>query len=117
MDKLAIWGYSVDASAEGIELGTVFRRSSEDARFRVKNLSGIYTAHNVTVECRSSTEAYQYLVSLDGQDFVGRLQLGDIAPGSISTGLYLRRNTPSTAALGQQNAQLSAYTSTWARTF
>lgn len=112
MDSLALWGFAADYEIVGLNLGSVPRRSSEDLRFRVKNLSRTYTAHTVVLDF-TGAQSWQYLLSLDGVDYRASVNLSDLAPGALTGGIYLRRITPSTAPLGAQTATVRLTADSW----
>lgn len=113
MDTLAIWMFNTDAQVRDIGFGKAPRRSSGDVLFRVKNRSASYVATDVIVTL-VGTYAWHYYLSLDGEQFGAAVELGDLAPGDYSSGITLRRVTPSDAPLGEQSVDIVATAATWA---
>lgn len=112
MDTLAFWMYSADGSINSINFGPAPRRSSADVSFRLFNASTVYTANEVLVTVEG-TRGFTYYLSTDGESFAGSIDLGDMAPGTYTGELTLRRVTPSDAPLGAETVTVVATAATW----
>lgn len=116
MDTLAIWGFTTDAAATRLNMGAATPlRTTNDLRFRVKNTSTLYAAKAVTVSL-TGPDAGQLYLSLDGITFTATAELGDLAATATSAPIWLRRVTPSTAALGAHTATVQATPTAWVPT-
>lgn len=113
MDRLALWGFAVDAELDTFTLGDAPRRSSADWRFRVRNMSGTYIAKAVTVHLEGD-DATQLLLSLDGDTWAASAELGDVNAFSVSGPIWLRLVTPSTADTGASTATVRVHADHWA---
>lgn len=111
-DTLAFWMYSADGQVNSISFGNAPRRSSSDVMFRLVNASTSYTANAVTVFLRGSRSTSYYL-SLDGESFAAAVDMGDMAPGTYTEGITLRRITPPDAALGKESIEVVAAATSW----
>lgn len=112
MDSLAFWLYTADTGIQSIDFGTSPRRSSGDVMFRVKNASTTYTALGVLVTI-TGDRAFDYYLSLDGEQFAAAVDLGDLGPNTYTEGITLRRVTPADAPLGEQAVDVVAAATSW----
>lgn len=112
MHQLALWEFGADTEVTYLDWGTAPRRSSDDRRFRVKNLSTRYTAQQVKVEV-SGEGSSQFYVSVDGINFAASVELGALAPMSVSATVWIRRVTPSTAPLETNQCDLTVSATSW----
>lgn len=107
-NRLELWDSAGTARLGGADMdwGNAARGSSDDIEFTVKNISATQTANDITVAIEASpTEttppvAGQHLLSDDGTNFASYLEIGNLAPGAVSSVLTLRRITPDDAVLG-----------------
>lgn len=113
MDALTLWGFAVDAEIDTFTLGGAPRRSSADWRFKVKNLSSTYTAKDVSVHI-DGDEAWQLLLSLDGDSWAATVELGDLFATGVSQPIWLRRVTPSYAVISANTAMMRVHADHWA---
>ena len=121
--RLEIWHPTLDQRLDGdhFDLGTYTRGGSAvDVDFRVKNRSATKTANSVSLgvsvptDTGSSPTVLSWHTLSDGGAFgAGPLALGNLAAGSISDVVTLRRQPPSGAALGYWTGQLYAAPSSW----
>ncbi len=112
MDTLIFWMYAADGAVDSLTFGNSPRRSSSDVMFRLRNLSALYTAQDVTVTI-TGERAHTYYLSLDGDLFTAQIELGDLAPGTYTEGITLRRVTPSDAPLGDEAVKVIATAASW----
>jgi hypothetical protein len=122
--RLQIWDPSADVPAAGtlLDWGDAPRDSAAERKFRVKNCDAARTAVRVVAqagvvpldEVPSGPQlATQFLLSDDGVRFAPSLRLGDLAPASVSGVVWLRRVTPSDAALGAWSPYVAAVPFDW----
>ena len=115
-NRLELWDSAGTARLGGADMdwGNAARGSSDDIEFTVKNLSATQTANDIIVAIEASpTEttppvAGQHLLSDDGVNFASYLEIGNLAPGAVSSVLTLRRITPDNAVLGLWVAKVVA---------
>jgi hypothetical protein len=111
LDKLRVWHPTLDeplddsTSADGAHLdwAEVTRGTTADKTLRIKNNSAILTANSVTLTTSVPTDASPtigpQITYSDGGAFATTLNIGNLAPGAISSVITIRRTTSSTAAL------------------
>lgn len=116
---IAFWEPLIDypLGAGTFDWGDVGQGSSADKMVRIKNL-GVNTAASVTLTLDTMTDTDpsvlgQYLFSTDGVTFTGGLTLPSINPGTISPPIFVRRVTPTDAALGLQSVRILATVGEW----
>lgn len=120
-DTLSLWHPSQDAvlPAGYLHWGAVPRRSGADLSLRVCNNSAVYTATAVelsiadTGTVASPSQAATHLFSTDGIRFTATAAVGDLAPGSVSAPITLRRVTPADADLGDFTFDIVATPTSW----
>ena len=120
-NRLVLWHPTLDqrVTPAYFDWGNVPRSSSADKTFRVKNLSAIQTANSIRVaqEILSDTVPSvvgQHTLSLDAVTFLAQVNIGNLAPGAISTQtLTLRRVTPVNAVLSLWCHRVFAEATTW----
>ncbi len=105
-------------SPSAFDWGNVPQGSTADVTFRVKNWSATLTANSIVVAIDAPTDtspsvAAQHYVSTDGINFTSTVNIGSLAPGAVSSVLYLRRVTPSNAVLGTWSGRLKATPGSW----
>ncbi len=111
-DTLAFWMYAADGELNAVTFGNSPRRTSADVMFRIVNLSTSYTAVESTLTLRGP-RASSYYLSLDGDNFAAAVDLGDLAPGTYTEGITLRRVTPEDAPLGAETVEVVAAATSW----
>lgn len=105
-----------DAFYQGNNQGDVAQGGSYDTTFRVKNLHGSQTANSVVVQTEAragSTSKGTYLTYSQGGAFAGSQNIGNLAPGAISTVLTLRVTPPSDAELSLGSPSVIAIPNSW----
>lgn len=112
MDQLMIWSGTHTRPIKLMDFRLVPRRSSGNFPLRVRNQSKDYTAIGVTLSV-DGVGADQIWLSRDGTVFASYVDLGDLPPDAWSPMLWLRRNTPASAALGPMEAKLHASAASW----
>lgn len=119
-NRLALWHATLDSRLApwADDWGDVPRSSSEDRTFRVKNLSSSLTANSVRVAQEILTDTSpsvvgQHTLSFGGGSFLPQVNVGNLAPGTISGVVTIRRNTPSNAVLGTWTHRVFAEANSW----
>lgn len=119
-NRLELWHPTLDQKLTPAHLdwGDVPRGSSADRQVRVKNLSPSQTAGAVRVAMEALTDATpsvpaQHTLSHNGSAFLAQVNVGDLAPGAISTPVTVRRVTPTNATLGLWTFRLFAESGAW----
>lgn len=120
IDRLVFWDPSASAQLLGpaFDWGNVPRSSSADKTFRVKNVSTVKTAQSIVVSAEAITDTSpsvpgQMLFSTDGTTFTATINIGDLAPGAVSSVLTMRRVTPSNAVLSVWTYRTKAIAASW----
>lgn len=121
-DVLAFWHPTNDEAlpATWFDWGTVARGSSDDTSFRIRNMSTLYDATDVTVSLLafgvpgSPAAETQHYLSTDQYVFTASVTLSDLAAATTSIRIWLRRVTPSTATTGGGfGFQIRALAASW----
>lgn len=97
--------------------GDVDQNVPETRTFKVKNTSSTETAGKVTVFLEPTysvpgADADDLALSLDGVTWSSRVDVGDIAHGSLSPLIYIRVS-PTTATVGLRSAIVGAHAGRW----
>lgn len=105
-DALEFWDPSSDeiAAPDLFEFGDRARGTAVTKEFRIKNLSTILKATDITVARAITTDTSPsvtgfHLFSLDEVSWFGSLDIGDLDPEEISPVIYFRQDVPTDAAL------------------
>lgn len=107
-ERLSVWDPALDQrySIAGLDFGDAPRRSSADLTFRVKNLGALVSnavtlaVEDIVTPATGPDVNSQFLLSIDGRTFGPTASIGTLTPGQVSPLCYLRRVTPTNAALG-----------------
>ncbi len=119
---LQFWHPSLDEAVPTtwFAWGTVPRGTSDDIAFRISNSDTVYNAVAVVVSivdpgsAGNPNAASQHYLSLDGNVFTASVTL-DVAAGTLTPLIWLRRVTPSTATIGGPYPfQLRVTATSWA---
>ena len=119
-NRLRWWHPTLDQEITGpyFDLGDVARGSTNIVTFRIKNQSATLTANSVEIAAEaltdtSPTNVSQHLFSSDGATYVTPLSVGNLAPGAISSVLYMRRDTSASATLSLWWTRFVATATSW----
>ena len=120
-NRLALWHPTLDQRVVPayFDWGDVPRSSSLDRGFRVKNLSDVLTANSVRVAMEALTDPTpswvgQHTLSSDGgTTFLSQVNIGNLAPGAVSSEVILRRNVLSDAVLSLKAHRVFAEANSW----
>lgn len=120
-DRLRFWHPTSDAEITGpyFDLAEQPRGGSVTRTFRIKNNSAGLTANSIAVTREaltdtSPTNVGQTEFSTDNITFAASINIGNLAPGAISSVLYMRRTTSAIAALSLWWVRFVATASSWA---
>lgn len=113
-DVLSVWAMDSDSALATISWQDAPPGSSDDQRFRIKNLSTIYTAYEIKLSV-VGVGADQHWLSADGLSFYPTLLLGNLRPGAVSRAVTLRRVTPVATAVGAYTAAFRSQAAYWAK--
>lgn len=124
-DFLQLWHPTLDeplddnTSADGawLDWGDATRGTSADKLFRIKNSSATLTANSIVLSPQvltdtSPTVSSQMTLS-DGGAFTGSLNIGNIAPDTISPVITLRRTTLANATLSLWAGRININPGSW----
>lgn len=116
---LELWHPTLDQrlTQPNLYYGDVPRSTSGDLTFRVKNSSPTLTANSITVQPLGSyettpTNASQFTLS-NGGAYASSVNIGNLAPGAISSVVTLRRSTLSNAVTGVWAVRVRATAGSW----
>jgi hypothetical protein len=119
-DRLVLWDSTLDQPLTGssLDMGDVQRSASATKTFRVKNLSATLTAQSISLSFNALTDgtpsvAASLQASSDGSTFSSTLNIGDLAPGAISSVLTIKLVLPSNAPIGLWSPRISAVAGSW----
>lgn len=120
VDKLVFWHPTLDQplGAAGLDFGNAPRSTADTKQFRVKNCSPSKTANSIGLSISvltdtSPTVASQHTLSTDGSTFTATVNIGNLAPGAISSVVTLRRNLLSNAVLSIWALRIPAVPASW----
>lgn len=118
VNRLAFWNPTSDQAlgAAYLDFGDISQSSVVTRQFRIKNLSGTLTAGTTTVAVSDLLPEYTgtgIQLSTDNITYQSSINIGNLAPGSISSILYVRRSVPSNETTTQRQARLLANAATW----
>lgn len=118
--RLELWHATLAQRLGGADLdwGNAAQGSTAIRQFRVKNASASLTANTITVSTdaltdSSPTQVSQHSLSSDNSNFTPTLSIGSLAPGALSSVLYLKRTESASAALGLWSLRLKAVPASW----
>lgn len=124
-DRLRMWHPTLDEplddnnSSDGayLDWGDVVRGTTQDRAFRIKNNSATLTANSIDLSINvpsdtSPTVASQHTLS-DGGLFAATINIGNLAPGSISSVVTLRRTIASNATLSLWTGRITVNPGSW----
>jgi hypothetical protein len=122
-NRLAFWDDvdNIELDGFGLDFGNTPQSSTETKAFRLKNVSGLSTANSITISSNGVTTGYapypapaaQYLFSTDGSDFSATVSVPVLYTGKLSNIIYVRRVTPSNAAVGSWAVRILATVGEW----
>lgn len=119
-DRLRIWHPTLDQ-----EVGPAYFDWAEQERgatntitFRVKNQSATLTANSIAINMEALTDTTptnvsQHTFSTDNVTYLSTINIGNLSAGALSSVLYMKRTTPSNAALGLWWTRMQAIASSW----
>lgn len=118
VDRLAFWNPSSDQAlnAAYLDFGDIAQGISTTRQFRIKNISGTLTANTITVDVSDIQPEYSgtgIQLSTDNVTYQSSISIGNLAPGAISSTLYVRRSVPPAETPSQRNARLLANAASW----
>jgi len=124
-DRLRVWHPTLDealddADADGpfFDFGDHARLDTATKTFRVKNISGTLTATSITVSLNVLTDASPALstwmeLSTDDVNYSTSLNISSLAPGSISSVIFVRAAAPDDAQLSLWWPRITAVAGTY----
>lgn len=116
---LELWHPTLDQrlTAPNLYYGDTPRSTTSDLTFRVKNQSATQTANSITVGMFAGYDVTPANLSLftlsNGGAFASSINIGNLAPGAISSVITLRRTHTSTAAFGAYAVRVRATAGSW----
>jgi len=121
VDRLAFWHPTLneEVSADYFDWGNVPRGSSADRSFRIKNLSTVLTANNVTVYSEALTPGIPSVAGMhtvssnSGSTFLSSVTITSVLPGAISGPVILRRVIPANSQVSVWSSRIAADVTNW----
>lgn len=118
VDRLAFWHSSVDQviDPEALDFGDIAQGASVVRQFRVKNISASLTANNITVQVSDLLPEYSgsaVQVSTDNATYLNSINIGNLASGTISPTLHIRRTVGAAESTILRQARLLADAASW----
>lgn len=110
-DRLRAWHPTLDeplddnTAADGawLDWGDATRGTTADKTFRIKNNSATQTANSISIASQVLTDTTPnigpQITYSDGGAFATSLNIGNLAPGAISSVITVRRTTPTNASV------------------
>ena len=114
-DRLIFWEPVTNAATSGayFDWGDVVQGSSYTKQFRIKNNSATLTANGVTLSTGAETFAMSLTYSTDNVTYNSSLNIGNLAPGALSSVVYVRRSVPAAEPLRIQACRMKASATSW----
>ncbi len=119
-DSLRVWQPTTNAEVTGpLDFGDVTQGSINVQQFRIANISSTYTANGpITISAETLYDATpslipQFTFSTDGTTYSSSITLSSLAPGAVSSVLYVQDNTSSSAELGPWALRIVAIPASW----
>lgn len=114
-NRLIFWQPVTDAQTPGayFDWGDVVQGQSYTKQFRIKNNSAAQTANGVTLTSGAETFGMNVQYSTDNVTYNPSLNIGNLAPGAISSVLYVRRSVPGAEPLQAQACYFRARATSW----
>lgn len=120
-DRLEFWKPSTNAIFDtAFDFEESARSTSQTKQFRIKNLSSTLTANSINLTLEDSnpdsspsfTDAHEF--SANGTSgWAASLNIGNLAPGAISSVIYCRSTMGSTQPLSLQASRMRATAGSW----
>lgn len=88
--------------------------TAQTKQFRIKNNSTTLAANSIDISAGAQTYTMAVEFSTDNVSFASSINVGNLAPGAISSVLYVRRTVPAGEPLRVQAVRMSAVAGSWA---
>lgn len=114
-DRLIFWQPVTNAATGGayFDWGDVVQGTSQTKQFRIKNNSATLTANNISLSVGAETFAMGVTFSTDNVTYNASINIGNLAPGALSSVLYVRRAVPAAEPLRIQACRMKASAASW----
>lgn len=117
-ERIEFWDPSSDQQMPHahFDFGDMPRGSQSQKQFRIKNLSATQTANGIdlTIEDLESSGLTSGLeLSTDGSNWLSSINIGNLAPGAISSSLYIRRTVGGAESLRPRVGRINAAAGSW----
>jgi hypothetical protein len=124
-DRLRFWHPTLDealddnTAADGawLDWAETTRGTSADKTFRIKNNSSTLTANGIVLTTSALTDTTPsvppQMTFSDGGVFSASLNIGNLAPGALSSVITIRRTTPANAILSLWWARIKCDPTSW----
>lgn len=119
--RLVMWHPTLDEPATGalFDIGDIPRGTQTVCQFRIKNISPAQTASTITIGLETLTNPTpsiltQHALSLDGVSYAATQSIASLAPGAVSSVVYIRQQMSVSAAVGPWSIRFYADAASWA---
>jgi hypothetical protein len=114
-DRLIFWNATLDQATDGpyFDWGDVVQGQSYTKTFRIKNNSSSKTAQSIGLSAGAETFGMAVQFSTDNVTYTPTLTIGDLAPGAISSTVYVKRSVPASEPLQLQVCRFKASAGSW----
>ncbi len=119
-DSLRVWQPTTNAEVTGpLDFGDVTQGSIYTQQFRIANISSTYTANGpITISAETLYDANpslipQYNFSTNGTSYSSSVTISSLAPGAVSSVLYVQGTISASAQLGPWALRILAIASSW----
>lgn len=117
VDRVAFWHPTSDVAlgAAHLDFGDLSQGTVVTKQLRIKNLSASMTANNVGIQTSDLSNDFggNVHLSTDNSIYSASVSVGTLAPGAISSIVYVRRTVPAAETTTQRAMRLLAEAATW----
>lgn len=114
-DRLIFWEPTNNVATTGayFDWGDVVQGTSQTKQFRIKNNSSTLTANSINLSTGAETFAMSVTFSTDNVTYNASINIGNLAPGALSSVLYVKRTVPAAEPLRIQACRMKASAGSW----
>lgn len=120
-DSLVFWHPTSDSPLEmpDLDMRDTAVGTTSVKKFRLKNVSSTLSAQDVVLSKFTDIDTTpsiltQYYLSIDGTTWLDSISIGTLAPGAVSSALWVSRNTPVNAQMSANVLGIKATVGSWA---
>lgn len=117
VDRLAFWDSAADQALPPayLDFGDNPQGAVVTRQLRIKNLSGTLTANTINLQANDLANDFSnnVLLSIDNASFFSSINIGNLAPSTVSSVLYVRRTVPVAETATQRSMRLIVEAASW----